>query len=200
MELEFHMTFQGTAKTRIEFPFPLNGEGMERVFTKVKSVIYSVVSNSFCNPVSCSPPDSSVHGILQARTLEWVAIPFSRGSSRPRDQTRVSCIAGRPFLIWANRGALTSPKGTLIWESGCKSEGKGGHNAVPRGQLPEHRQHREGWGSNLAAGEGDWKILSTPVLLSLWVGMWLGYSVCDSEISSFISSVVKSVGDWGGSA
>ena len=99
MELEFHMTFQGTAKTRIEFPFPLNGEGMERVFTKVKSVIYSVVSNSFCNPVSCSPPDSSVHGILQARTLEWVAIPFSRGSSRPRDQTRVSCIAGRPFLI-----------------------------------------------------------------------------------------------------
>ena len=42
-------------------------------------------------------PGSSVHGILQARTLEWFAISFSRGSSQPRDQTRVSCIAGRFF-------------------------------------------------------------------------------------------------------
>ena len=47
-----------------------------------------------CNPVDCSPPVSSVHGILQARILEWVAIPFSRGSSQPRDQTWVSCTAG----------------------------------------------------------------------------------------------------------
>ena len=45
-----------------------------------------------------SPPGSSVHGILQARILEWVAVPFSRGSSQPRDQTLVSCIAGR-FLL-----------------------------------------------------------------------------------------------------
>ena len=51
----------------------------------------------FCDPMHCSPPGSSVHGILQARILEWVAIPFSRGSSRPRDQTRVCCIAGRLF-------------------------------------------------------------------------------------------------------
>ena len=65
-----------------------------------------------------------------------------------------------------------------------------GPQCSPRGQLPEHRQHREGWGRNLAAGKGDWKILSTPVPLSLWVSMWLGYSVCDSEISSSISSVV----------
>ena len=41
----------------------------------------------------CSPPGSSVHGILQARILEWVAIPFSRGSSSPRDQTQVSCVS-----------------------------------------------------------------------------------------------------------
>ena len=45
---------------------------------------------TLCHPVDCSPPGSSVRGILQARTLEWVAIPFSRGSSRPRDRTRVS--------------------------------------------------------------------------------------------------------------
>ena len=46
----------------------------------------------------CSLPGSSVHGILQARILEWVVIPFSRGPSPPRDQTWVSCIAGRFFL------------------------------------------------------------------------------------------------------
>jgi len=47
--------------------------------------------------MDCSLPGSSVHGILQARILEWVVIPFSRGSSRPRDQTWVSCTAGRFF-------------------------------------------------------------------------------------------------------
>ena len=49
----------------------------------------------------CSLPDSSIHGIFQARVLEWVAISFSRGSSQLRDRTQVSCIAGRCFTIWA---------------------------------------------------------------------------------------------------
>ena len=48
---------------------------------------------TLCDPMDCSPPGSSIHGILQARILEWVAISFSRGSSRPRDQTQVSRIA-----------------------------------------------------------------------------------------------------------
>ena len=52
-----------------------------------------------CDPMDCSPPGSSVHGISQARILEWVAIPFSRGSSRPRVWTWVSCIAGRFFTV-----------------------------------------------------------------------------------------------------
>ena len=47
----------------------------------------------------CSPSGSSVHGILQARILEWVAISFSRGSSQPRDRTQVSHIAGRRFIL-----------------------------------------------------------------------------------------------------
>ena len=51
--------------------------------------------------MSGSLPGSSVHGILQARILVWVAIPFSRGSSQLRDQTQVSCIAGGFFTIWA---------------------------------------------------------------------------------------------------
>ena len=57
---------------------------------------------ALCNPMDCSPPGSSVRGILQARMLEWVAISFSRGSSWPRDGTRVSWISGRLFTIWDN--------------------------------------------------------------------------------------------------
>ena len=50
--------------------------------------------------MDCSPPCSCVHGILQARILEWVAIPFSRGSSQPGDPTQVSCTAGRFFILY----------------------------------------------------------------------------------------------------
>ena len=57
----------------------------------------------FCDPIDCSPPGSSVHGILQARIQEWVTMPFSRGSSQPRDWTQVSCFAGRFFTIWGPR-------------------------------------------------------------------------------------------------
>ena len=63
---------------------------------------------ALCNPMEYSPPGFSVHGILQARILEWVAIPFSRGSSRPRDGTQVSsvsCTAGGFFTVWAIREA-----------------------------------------------------------------------------------------------
>ena len=55
------------------------------------------------DPMDCSPPDDSVHRILQARILEWVAIPFSKGSSRPRNRTQVSCTASGFFTIWATR-------------------------------------------------------------------------------------------------
>ena len=61
---------------------------------------------TLCDPMDCSPVGSSVHGILQARILEWVAISFSRGSSEPRDQTQVSCIVGSFFTDWATREAL----------------------------------------------------------------------------------------------
>ena len=53
----------------------------------------------------CDPMDSTVRGILQARILEWVAFPFSRGSSQPRDWTQVSCIGGGFFTSWATREA-----------------------------------------------------------------------------------------------
>ena len=72
------------------------------------SLLHSKVVQScptLCNPTACRLPGSSVHGILQARVLEWVATSFSRGSSRPRDQTRVSSIADRRFTVWASREA-----------------------------------------------------------------------------------------------
>ena len=61
---------------------------------------------ALCNPVDISSPGSSVHGISQARILEWVAIPFSRGSSWPRDWTWVSCIVGRRFTVWTTRKVI----------------------------------------------------------------------------------------------
>ena len=56
-----------------------------------------------CNPVDGTPPGSSVLGIFQARILEWVAIPFCRGSFQPRDWTQVSSIAGLFFTVWTTR-------------------------------------------------------------------------------------------------
>ena len=56
-------------------------------------------------PTLCDPMDYTVHGILQARILEWVAFPFSRGSSQPRDQTQVSLIVGGFFTNWATKEA-----------------------------------------------------------------------------------------------
>ena len=58
---------------------------------------------TLCDPMDCSLPGSSVHGIFQAIVLEWIAIFCSRGSSWPRYQTQVSCIADRCFTLWATR-------------------------------------------------------------------------------------------------
>ena len=69
---------------------------------------------TLCDSGDCSLPGSSVHGILQARILEWVAISFSRGSSWPRDQTQVSRITGRRFTLWATREAQHLINGSQI--------------------------------------------------------------------------------------
>ena len=58
---------------------------------------------TLCDPMDCSLRGSSIHGIFQARVLEWVAISFSRGSYQPRDWTWVSRIVGRRFTVWATR-------------------------------------------------------------------------------------------------
>ena len=63
-------------------------------------------------PTLCNPMDCTVRRILQARILEWVAFPFSRGSSQPRNRTQVSCIAGGFFTSWATREAIEEDKET----------------------------------------------------------------------------------------
>ena len=64
---------------------------------------------TLCDPMDCSPPSSSIHGILQARILEWIAISFSKGSSQPRDRTHVSRIVDRHFTVWANVADTVHP-------------------------------------------------------------------------------------------
>ena len=85
---------------------------------------------TLCDPVDCSLPGSSLHGILQARVLEWVAMPFSRGSSQPW----VSCIAGRHFNLWATREAQRIV--LFSWDV----LGVGGSPAVIPGWAEEERK------------------------------------------------------------
>ena len=71
---------------------------------------------ALCDTINCSLRDFSVHGIFQARVLEWVAISFSRGSSWLRDQTRVSCIVGRCFYHPSHQGnIILDSKGEQFW-------------------------------------------------------------------------------------
>ena len=74
------------------------------IYIHINNHIIWIKVTQLC-PTLCDPMDYTVHGILQARILEWVAFPFSWGSSQPRDQTQVSRIAGGFFTSWATREA-----------------------------------------------------------------------------------------------
>ena len=96
-------------------------------YLQVLKVLAAPLCPTLWNPMDCSPPGSSVHEILQARILVWLAISFSRGSSQCRDWIWVSHITGRFFTIWATREALMlSIKDvlTLPWttQKGCTDE------------------------------------------------------------------------------
>ena len=75
---------------------------VKRKWKSVK-VLITQSCPTLCNPMNYSPPGSFVHGIPQARILEWVAIPFSRGSSWLRERSQVSCIEDKLFTIWATK-------------------------------------------------------------------------------------------------
>ena len=98
---------------------------------------------ALCDPIDCSPPGSSVHGILQARILESVAISFSRGSSQPRDQTCVSCMAAGFFTtstIWDARlcpAVLRHPKPTEPCQAVTERTGR---DTRWSGQMKQERE------------------------------------------------------------
>ena len=89
------------------------------IFSENESVLVTQLCPALCEPMDRSPPGSSVHGILQARVLEWVAISFSRGSSPPRDWNWVSCITGRFFAIWFTEEQMYwgKLKEQIYWEA-----------------------------------------------------------------------------------
>ena len=92
-----------------------------QVYWYIYIYICCLVSRSYptlCNPINCSPPDSSDHGISQARILEWVAISFSGGSSRPKDGTHISCIGKWILYTTEPMVALYAMRETRVWALG----------------------------------------------------------------------------------
>ena len=85
---------------------------------------------ALCNLKDCSLLGSSVHGVLQARILEWVAIPFSKGSSQPRDGTWVSCIAGGFFTVLSHLGSLREGRTNKPSEENGKQRELSGQSQV----------------------------------------------------------------------
>ena len=113
-----HVIFQARILEWVAIPFS-RGSSQPRNQTQVSSIpggFFSIWATAaakslqscrtLCDPIDGSPSGSPVPGILQARTLEWVAISFSRESSQPSDQTHVSCIGKRILHQWATRAAL----------------------------------------------------------------------------------------------
>ena len=105
---------------------------------------------TLCSPINYSLPGSSVHGIFQARILEWIAISYSRGSSQLRNWTGVSCIAGGFFTNWAIREALKKAEQwrTDAFELWCWRRLLDSKEIKPTGQSyrkPTANIHRKDW-------------------------------------------------------
>jgi len=89
-------------------PMVTGDEVTDDVSQRIQGTVKVKVAQSY--PTVCDPMDWTVHGTLQGRILEWIAFPFFRGSSQPRNPTQVSPIAGRFFTSWATREALRQLK------------------------------------------------------------------------------------------
>ena len=102
------LAFKTSNSQKVSQPFPASLEqGLAGCYNLSICCVWltAQLCPTLCDPMDGSPPGSSVHWILQARLLEWVAIPSSRGSSQPRDQTQFSRIAGVDSFDWATREA-----------------------------------------------------------------------------------------------
>ena len=96
---------------------------------EVTCVLVAQLCPTLCNPKGCSVPGSSIRGILQVRILEWVPIPFSKGSFQPKDRTHLSQISGRFSTIWATREAHLNEK--WKWSHSVVSDSSRPHGPTP---------------------------------------------------------------------
>ena len=148
----------------------------------------SVESDS-CNPIDCTLPGSSVHGILQARILEWVAISFYRESFWPRDQTQVSCIAVRLFSNWAMREAHPRQE---HW------------SGLPF-SSPMHESEKWKWEVNVKSLSRVW-LLATPWTAAYQAAPCMGFSrqeywsgVPSPSLENLLKEIItEKFGIWGG--
>ena len=129
--------------------------------------------------MDCSPPGSFVHGILQAGILEWVAIPFSRGSSWPRDQTWVSCFADRFFTVWATTWEALKSNNKMLLKKKKKTISYPQENCRQKNRKSQHTEisveiEATGvFGEPRESSEGPWIHSSTLLLpplphFSIW--------------------------------
>ena len=149
---------------------------------------------------------ASLHWILQARRLEWVTIPFSRGSFWPRDQTQVSCIAGRFFIVWATRedikynvqfSSVAQLCPTLCDPMDCSTPGLPVHH-----QIPEFTQTHVHWVGDAIQPSHPLSSPSSPApnpsqhqSLFQWVNSlpWGGQSIGVSASASVLPVTIQ---DW----
>ena len=138
----------------------------------------------------CNPMDYTVHGILQARILEWVAFPSSRGSSKPRDRTQVSCIAGRLFTSWTTRE--TRADGPGLWQGWNEIKpGRAGHTLGTLEGLMSLNQLRSEWEtSHLWASDKTLSLKKKKKIIWLfWVGSYsMGSIVAGCGLSCFLAA------------
>ena len=113
----------------------------DTVYLHICAVCVCSVAQScptLCNPMDCSSPGSSFYGISQARILEWITISYSRGSSWPRDQTRISCVSciGRRILYhWATWQAPITTYCSCCWVTSVVSDSVRPHRRQPTRML-----------------------------------------------------------------
>ena len=155
---------------------------------------------TLCDPIHYNLSGSSVHGILQARILEWVAILFSRISYQPREQIWVSCIAGTFFTIYITRKALNYKEVDMKswdWENQrciiCPYNGAGVKNppanAGDVGLIPgSERSPGEGSGNTLwysclenSMDRGAWQAYSPWGLKELNTTEWLTFTISHQQ-------------------
>ena len=129
---------------------------------KLLSVLVAQLWLILCDPMDCSPPGSSICGILQARILEWVAIPFSRGSSQPRDRTLVSCTVGGLFTVWVTKEGQWAVRSVWV---GKKPKTIGPKHFSPQSSHFVDKTFWEEWAKGILP-----KVISTHLRKIIW--MW----------------------------